>query len=280
MILGAQGLLGTALAQVFQDCQPILLDRAEVDISDRRMLAKLIETHRPGLLINAAAYTNVDGAESEPDLAQAVNGWAIRGLARLARDYEIPLVHYSTDYIFDGQSGLGYPEDAADFQPINAYGYSKLLGEEALWQCDAAYFIIRTSSLFGPDGKNFVTTILRKALAGEPLRVVNDQSSCPTYSYDLARQTRLLVSAGFPFGTYHITNAGVTSWFDFAREILDQAGLETPLQPCRTGEYPTPAKRPAYSCLINTKLPPLRSWQMALSDYIAEWRKKLGTHPE
>ena len=231
------------------------------------MLEKISE-QKPDAIINAAAYTAVDQCESQEELATRVNGDAVGYLAEAAKTLGIPIVHYSTDYVFSGDFSLGYSEDAPR-KPLNAYGRSKATGEEHLERSGAKYYLVRTSWLYGKRGKNFVDTMLRLADEKKELRVVNDQHGKPTYAVDLARATKELLTTPRPFGTYHVTNEGETTWYDFAVRILQLAGKQTAVVPVSSKEFPTPAKRPTYSSLINTKLPPIRRLEEALSEYLS-----------
>lgn len=257
LILGAFGMLGHDLQRVF----PHAVFRGhDLDITDAGKVATAIHDLHPTLVINAAAYTDVDGCEDHRDLAFAVNGESLIPLARACRDTGAVLVHYSTDYIFDG-TRKSYQEDESP-HPINAYGESKLLGENNIRENMADYRIIRTSWLFGKHGKNFVETMLRLSSEMPQVRVVNDQFGKPTYTADLAQKTADIVLS--EPGIYHITNEGICSWYEFAREIIPNVA------PCRSAEYPKRAKRPAYSVLENTKTSPMRPWQDALRSYLQE----------
>ncbi|MBN1778707.1 MAG: dTDP-4-dehydrorhamnose reductase [Candidatus Buchananbacteria bacterium] len=272
LILGAKGMLGTALMAEFFDLNPVGLDREDIDITDQNQVNQKILNLRPDLIINAAAYTDVDGAESNQDLANAVNGTAVGYVAAAAKQVGAILVHYSTDYVFDGQNQAGYNEDD---QPnsINAYGRSKLLGEEELQKNTDQFYLIRTAWLYGPSGKNFVDTILSLAKTKESLKVVNDQFGRPTYTIDLAHTTRKLLESNSEFGIYHFTNQtkpeGIT-WFDFASEAIKLSDLKTAVVPCSTKDFPRPAKRPNYGVLQNNKSVTLRNWQEALKDYLSK----------
>jgi len=273
LILGSQGMLGQELVKVFQDVQPICWDRPEIDIADPKQVEEKITPLQPELIINAAAYTEVDGAETEQELAKRINGQAVGYLASLSQKIGALLVHYSTDYVFDGQKKQGYQEDDQP-NPINAYGQSKLLGEKLLQAKSQKYYLIRTSGLFGQQGKNFVKTILQLAQEKDILKIVNDQHFKPTYAVDLAQRTRELIAAKPDFGIYHLTNEGPTTWYDFTQEILRQVrqggtNKGTVLVPCSSTQFPRPAQRPKYSILLNTKLKPLRPWSTALAEYIS-----------
>ncbi len=274
LILGANGMLGHDLAQVFANQKPILWDQADLDITDQVAVEKkLVELH-PTIIINAAAYTNVDGAQTDEQTAFKVNADAVGYLASAAKRLGAILVHFSTEYVFDGKNKTGYHEDSPT-GPLNIYGQSKAKGEELLVQNCEMYYLIRSSWLYGhspqigkPRGLNFVETMLKLAAEGKPLKVVDDQFGSPTYTADLAVQTRSIIEQFKPCGIYHVTNSGICSWYEFAVEIFKFKGLAVDLQPIKSQDYPLPTSRPQYSILLNTKLDPLRSWNNALKDYL------------
>ena len=273
LIIGARGMLGQELAKVFKDLNPLLWDKQEIDITDKKQVKNNISPIHPDLIINAAAYTDVDTAETNQELANQINGQAVGYLAQTASEIGALLVHYSTDYVFDGQQEQGYQEDNQPVNPVNLYGQSKLLGEKLLEQNCQQYYLIRTSGLYGQQGKNFVETILKIAQQKDKIKVVNDQHFKSTYALDLAKQSRELIESKPDFGIYHLTNEGVISWYDFAKEICriraDLTNLKSPdIIPCSAKDFPRPAQRPSYSILLNTKLPLLRSWPNALKDYL------------
>lgn len=272
LILGAKGMLGRELALVFEKYEPVLWDRETIDIRNKKELYDRVLELKPDFIINAAAYTDVDGAESQRDLAMEVNGYAVGFLTRAAAEIDSALCHYSTDYVFDGENPLGYREDDIPGNPVNVYGESKLLSERLLSKMkDRKYFLIRTSWLFGRYGKNFVDTILNLASFKQELKVVRDQFGKPTYAVDLALKTREIVEGASSSGIYHVTNsapeAGI-SWYDFAVKIVELAGLPATVIPCTSDEFPRPARRPHYSILQNTKLTSLRPWEEALEAYL------------
>ena len=288
VILGAKGMLGRDLGKVFYDLSPYLLDKDELDVTNEKGTSALFRNLKPDLVINAAAYTDVDGCETNKDLAMKVNADAPGYLARASRDVGAVFVHYSTDYVFDGGKSEGYKEDEEPGKftrrgggPLNFYGESKLAGENAVREVGGNYYLIRASWLFGlggpqVDGRpiNFIETILRLAQEKDELKVVNDQHGKPTFSLDLARKTRELVEGKEDFGIYHITNEPANTWYDFACEIIKRGlapshGPGLNVIPCASDEFPRPAKRPKYSILLNTKLPPLRPWQEALAEYLS-----------
>lgn len=262
LILGANGMLGHALQKVFPDAMPFT--HANLDITDEKSVKDLINHEHPSVVINAAAYTDVDGCEDKREYAFGVNGYGPGYLAAACAQAGAVLVHYSTDYIFNGTK-TEYREDDPP-HPINAYGESKLMGEVSVMKNIENYRIIRTSWLFGAHGKNFVDTILSLSRQMETVQVVNDQVGKPTYTVDLARATPGIISRA-P-GIFHITNDGQCSWYEFARAFIPNA------IPCTTAEFPRRAKRPAYSVLANTKTPALRGWREAVFDYI---QSKEGT---
>ncbi len=248
-------MLGQDLRKVFPDAVSRDMD---MDITDEAATGAFIRELKPDLVINAAAYTDVDGCEDNRETAFEVNGNALEYIAKACNNVGAVLVHYSTDYIFDGSKEEYVESDAPD--PINVYGESKLLGEKNIVEHIDDYRIIRTSWLFGVHGKNFVETML--GLSGEldMVRVVNDQFGRPTYTADLARKTAEIV--GLAPGIYHITNDGVCSWYEFAAAIIDNA------EPCSSEEFVRRAKRPRYSVLVNTKTSPMRHWRDALGEYL------------
>lgn len=266
-------MLGSDLGKVFYDLSPYLLDRDELDITNERGVSSLFRNLKPDVVINAAAYTDVDGCETNREIAKKINGDAPGYLAKASRDAGAVFVHYSTDYVFSGQKKAGYSEEDEPGPPINFYGESKLMGENVVKEIGGDHYLVRTSWLFGLKGKNFVETILRLAQGKEKLRVVNDQHGKPTFSLDLAKKTRELVESREKFGIYHITNELITTWYDFAKEILKRRDGErgpsfAGISSCASSEFPRPAKRPRYSILLNTKLSPMRIWQEALQEYL------------
>ncbi|NTV83956.1 MAG: dTDP-4-dehydrorhamnose reductase [Bacteroidales bacterium] len=256
ILFGAQGMLGHALQDVFPHAQ--FVDHRNVDITDEESIMKLMKQVRPAIVINAAAYTDVDGCEENSAYAFAVNGKGPGHIAKACAEVDAILVHFSTDYIFDG-TRTTYREDDPP-NPINIYGESKLLGEISITNTLENYRIIRTSWLFGAHGKNFVDTILALSRQMPEVRVVNDQVGKPTYTVDLAKKVPEIISCN-P-GLYHVTNDGQCSWYEFASAFIPNA------TPCSTEEFPRKAKRPAYSVLANTKTPPLRHWKEAVKEYI------------
>jgi dTDP-4-dehydrorhamnose reductase len=261
VIFGANGMLGYALQQVFP--QALCFGHRDVDISDENAVMKIVKWERPSVLINAAAYTDVDGCEDNRDHAFAVNGYAPGFIATACLEVGAILLHYSTDYIFDGKKPEYREDDLPN--PLNVYGKSKLIGEISIRNNMEDYRIIRTSWLFGSHGKNFVDAILALSRQIPVVRVVNDQVGKPTYTVDIARKTPEIIL--LESGIYHITNEGHCSWYEFASAFIPNAVA------CSTAEFPRKAKRPAYSVLKNSKTTPLRSWKEAVKEYIESKEK-------
>lgn len=272
LLLGKTGLIGSALFSEFEkssdDFIVVAPSHIECDVTRTKELLQYVRGHMPDVIINATGYTAVDKAEEEPDMAQKLNAEAVRGLAKIAAGLDIPLVHFSTDYVFDGSRKQGYSESDSP-APISVYGSSKAAGEKALTENLKKYYLVRTAWVYGSGGKNFVDTILERARTGEPLRVVGDQFGSPTYSVDLA-QAVLRLLQGQKYGIYHLVNSGETSWYEFAVEIFHQLGIPQKIIPITSEQLNRPAKRPQYSLLKNTKLPPLRHWKEALSEYLMQ----------
>lgn len=278
LILGAQGQLGIELQHAFQGAGHIIaLTRAECDLGNPDSIRTAIQTARPDVILNAAAYTAVDRAESEPELAMRINGDAPGILAEQAKKNNALLIHYSTDYVFDGSRPDPWiEEDPA--HPLNVYGATKLAGERNIQNAGGRFFIFRTSWVFSPHGNNFLRTMLRLGREREELKIVNDQKGAPTSALALATATRGVVdimSARNPSafaGIYHMTCAGGTTWCGFARAIFAKAYADkawAAVTGIPSSEYPTPAARPANSVLSNEKLKAafgieLPSWESAL----------------
>jgi len=250
------------------------LDVGDVDITDRAQVASALDAARPDWVINAAAYTAVDRAETERAAADAVNAVGPRFISEEAARRQIAVAHFSTDYVFPGTATSPYLE-SDPVAPANAYGESKWLGEEAVRASGAHALILRTQWLFGRAGKSFPRTMWERASARLATRVVDDQRGRPTYTRDLAAATWRLV-AHRASGTVHVTNGGAdATWYDVAREVFARAGAESLVSPCSTADYPTPARRPAYSVLCTDRLErlleaPLPDWRDALGRFLDE----------
>lgn len=261
-------MLGRHLSEVFGSDDPASWDVGELDIADEESVRERVTIERPELIINAAAYTDVDGAETNRAKAFAVNEAGVRNIAKVAKDIGVPIVHYSTDYVFAGDNKEGYAENDAPGPAINTYGESKLAGERALAEIAPEFYLLRTAWLYGKGGKNFVDTIMRIGREKDTISIVDDQHGSPTYAKDLALATREIVAGDYKPGIYHATNAGIVTWFGLAREIVRLADIDTKVEAITSADYPLPAMRPSYSVLRNNNGPELRKWQKALEEYI------------
>lgn len=255
LVTGAGGQVGRAVVEAFQGDgrhDVVACDRDDLDVTDRDRVLQMITTAEPEAVVHAGAWTDVDGCESDPDRAYGVNALGTRHVVEAARLVNARVCYLSTDYIFDGALARPYHEWDAP-SPLSVYGRSKLGGEMELGRDDT---VVRTSWVWGGHGRNFVRTVLERARAGENLRVVDDQQGCPTFAGDLAGMVRRLVVARLP-GVYHVTNQGPTTWYRFACDIVEAAGLDQGLvRPIATGEMdpPRPASRPLNSALDNAAL--------------------------
>lgn len=270
LILGAKGMLGHDLVEEFsRKNQVYAFGREDLDLTNKKIVQEKILELKPDIVINSAAYTDVDGCEKNKALCFKVNGYAVGYLASICKKCNALLVHFSTDYVFDGKKKEGYKEEDKP-NPINVYGQSKTLGEKELAKFTDKYYLIRSSWLFGKHGKNFVETMLNLAKDRDIIEVVNDQFGKPTYTKDLANRTKEIVEKKKEFGIYHVTNEGTTSWYGFAKKIFELAGIDIEVKPVSTEQFPRPARRPRYSALINTKLPKMRNWDEALKEYLTQ----------
>lgn len=279
VIIGSNGMLGSILHRTLQKNYKVInIDLPHIDITKLALVKSVIASNSPDLIINAAAYTDVDGCETNIDQAFAVNAIGPRNLAVVCNELNIPLVHISTDYIFPGTSSTAYKEwDQPG--PQSVYGKSKLLGEQYVRELTNKHYIIRTSWLYGENGKNFVSTMLKLAKEKEEIGVVNDQVGSPTYTGDLASAIAELITEP-AYGTYHITNSGTCTWYEFTLEIFKQAGIQgIKVKPITTEEINRPAPRPRYSVLDNYiwrlhGKEPLRNYREALGDYLKSITKE------
>jgi dTDP-4-dehydrorhamnose reductase len=282
VVVGAAGQLGRELGRVLPRETTVTLARADLDLRDAATVAARIAALAPAVVVNAAADNRVDSAEDDPADAVAVNALAVASLARACRDAGAWLVHVSTDYVFDGRSTRPYTEDDAP-NPLGAYARSKLAGELLARTLAPRHAVVRVAGLYahgGSRGKggSFVDRVLAQAHDRQRLRIVADQVTAPTWARDvavaLARLLPRLEGGEAPAGVYHVTNAGACSWYEFARAVLERAGIEASVEPITTAELGARAPRPPYSVLANARLaalgePPLRDWRDALAAYLA-----------
>jgi len=269
LVVGSKGMLGQELMALLGSAARGV-DVEQIDITDLESVQRVLLTLKPKVVVNAAAYTNVDGCETQAELALQVNGEGVAHLAMISKEIGAKLVQVSTDYVFDGGKGSPYLEDDAP-APLSIYGESKLAGEmNAKFNPD--HLIVRTQWLYGHAGKNFVETMLRLGGERSEVSVVDDQIGSPTWTHDLALAIKALIDKGCQ-GTYHAANSGFVSWNGFAREIFRLAGLEVKVTPITTAEFGLPAARPLYSTLDCGKLVQEtgfipESWQEALKRYL------------
>lgn len=272
LILGSLGGLGQAFMEVYQDVNPVGLDRSEVDITDSSQVTKVISELKPKLVINCAAYTNVDGAESDYEKAEEINGKAPGFIAAACKEVGAIMVHYSSGMVFDGLDAEGYNEDAVP-NPINAYGQSKLLGEQEVARNTDKFYLIRSAWLFGKPKtgkKSFIDIMLELASKNDSVKCVVDETGCPTFDFDLAQATRALIEVGKPSGIYHLVNSGRASRYEWAAEIFRIRNLSTKLLEAHSIDFPRPAKRLKYEVVNNTKFIELRPWQEALEEFLTK----------
>jgi len=273
LIIGAKGMLGQELVKVFHGQEVIAWDREDCDITNKEDIQAKIREQKPDVIINSAAYNNVDKAEEEKDVADKINGYGVGYLAEVAKEIDSVLVHYSTEYVFDGENKKGYREDDRP-NPISAYGTSKYLGELELAKFTDKYYLIRLSRLFGKMGegegvkRSFVDTMVELSKTKDELDIVDEEVSSPTYAPDLARLTRNILEGDYEYGIYHGANSGSCTWYEFALDIFKILEKDIKINPVPGSKFPRPAKRPAYGILLNTKLPEARTWQEALWEYL------------
>ena len=273
LIFGANGQLGKDLHAVFSDTGSVTgVDLPDVDVANADAVEALIESEAPDLIVNAAAFTDVETAEDHESEAFRANEEGARIVARAAAARGIPIVYYSTDYVFGGVKSTPYEVDDVT-APIGVYARSKLAGEVATREENTKHFIVRTAWLYGPGGNNFVEKILAAAESRPSLKVVADEVGAPTHTLDLAKATAALANTD-AYGVYHAVNAGSCSRYEFAQAILEEAGSSTPIEPCSSDAFPTKAERPLYSVLSTRALEEatgfvMPKWRDALHEYIA-----------
>ena len=277
LVTGANGQLGWELGQLASNYPAfkfVLVDRSQLDLAFPESFEKIIQTIAPDCIINTAAYTAVDKSETEKELSYTVNATAVEALAVICKNLVIPFITYSTDYVFDGAATAPY-NTSTKVDPVNYYGSTKAAGEKMAMEANEDSIVIRTSWVFSSHGNNFVKTMLRLMKERDQLKIVADQKGRPTYAKDLALATMKMIeamNAGKTVkGIYHFANGGEMTWFDFAATIKAIAGLTCDIQPIETKDFPTPAKRPAYSVLDTSKIEQdvevdIRHWEDALKE--------------
>jgi dTDP-4-dehydrorhamnose reductase len=277
LVTGSNGQLGSELkdlAPLYPQYQFIFFDRAQWPIDDEGVSASIFEEHKPQFVVNCAAYTAVDKAESEKETALRINGTAVGILASLCRTHDARFIHISTDYVFDGQAKDPISE-SMPVNPVNSYGQTKLAGEQAATENNPDSVIIRTSWVYSSYGNNFVKTMMRLMKERESLGVVNDQYGSPTYAADLAAAiTAIIRHSNWTPGIYNYSNEGVITWFGFAEEIRKSTGSKCTVNPITTDQFPTPAKRPAYSVLDKTKI--ITTYPVQLKDWKESLKECIG----
>ena len=272
LITGSNGMLGHDLREVLKDNHDLVLTTSKtLDITDKKQVMDFIGDSKPDIVINSAAYTDVDGCEENRDLAYAVNGEGVRNLALACREVDCALLHVSTDYVFDGTARDPIAEDG-EIGPISVYGKSKLEGEKAILEILDKYFIVRTAWLYGINGRNFPKTMLELAKNHSEITVVYDEVGTPTYTPDLAYGISQLIETD-KYGIYHLTNSGYCSWCEFSRLIFEIAEKDVKVIPVTASEFARPAPRPNYSVLenknwIDNGFKPLRDYKEAIREYI------------
>lgn len=273
LVTGVKGQLGYDVVQEGESrgLDMFGTDVDNMDITNAGQVKQVIEAYKPDAVIHCAAYTAVDAAEDNQELCRKINVDGTRNIAEVCKDVDIPMMYFSTDYIFDGQGENFWKEDDPK-KPLNVYGQTKYEGELAVQELVKKYFILRISWVFGTNGNNFIKTMLRVGPQRGEVGVVADQIGSPTYTYDLAKLVIDMIQTD-KYGAYHVTNEGICSWYEFACAIFKQAGLDVKVNPLTTAEYPAKAARPFNSRmskdkLINTGFKMLPSWQDALGRYL------------
>lgn len=281
LVTGINGQLGYDVVEELrkQGHDPIGVDKGNMDLTIPSQIKECIKASNPDAIIHCAAYTAVDAAEENRELCRQVNAYSVRDIAKCAKELDIPMIYISTDYVFDGMKGLDkgiyleYSENDKT-NPNNTYGKTKLEGEMYVKELLEKYYIVRISWVFGQNGNNFIDTMIRLSKDRDELNVINDQIGSPTYTKDLAPLLVDMIETN-KYGTYHVTNEGFCSWYDFAKEIFKLAKIDMKVNPISTSEYIIKAQRPLNSKMSKQKITEngfkrLRSWQEALKEYINE----------
>lgn len=273
LVTGANGQLGQALQSIsgnYPEIDFVFCSSSDLDITKKESCQAVFSKYKPTFCINAAAYTAVDKAESEPEKAHSINVIGAQNLAEVCKENETVLIHVSTDFVFDGEKTTPYNEDDSP-NPTGVYGQTKLDGEKVIQKTFKNYFIVRTSWVYSQFGNNFMKTMLRLASERDSLSVVNDQTGTPTNAVDLAETLiKIIRSNSKAFGVYNFSNDGQCSWYDFAQKIFEINKIKIDLQPIPTSSYPTPAKRPSYSVLDKSKI------KEVFGVEVLDWKKSLN----
>ena len=273
LVTGGDGQLATCMKRVVEKVENlkfIFKNATDLDITDKKLVTLYFAENSIDYCVNSAAYTAVDTAESNSELAFKINSEAVKNLAEICKENQSILIHISTDFVFDGSNDQPYKESDIP-NPKSIYGASKLQGEKEIQLILKEHFILRTSWLYSEFGNNFTKTMLKLSEERDSLSVVNDQIGTPTYAVDLANVVlKIIKESSRDFGLYHYSNKGSISWYDFAKEIFKQRDIKIDLKPILTKEYPTPAKRPAYSVLDTTKI------KDTFQIEIPNWKESLG----
>lgn len=271
LILGSKGMLGGQLMKVFGN-EAVGWDRSDADATQVEGLKLKVKSLKPSAIINCVAYNDVDGAEENRDLAFRLNAEVPGNLSRICKELDIPFIHFSSNYVFDGQKGEYLETDKP--RPLSAYGQSKYEGEMEVQKAGGKFYIIRTATLFGPKGqsklskKSFVELMIDLAAKQAQVKAVDDEINSITNAVDLAGSIKLLLEEQRPYGIYHIVNSGQGSWYNFAKEIFADLKKDINVIKASSADFPRKAIRPKKSVLLNTKLPQLRSWQSALAEFL------------
>lgn len=278
LIFGGSGQLGGEIRKEWTGVTIVSPSHAEVDITDAAMVARTIEEHAPDVVVNCAAFHNVDRCETEPQNALAANALAVNAMAEACAQHGAVFVTVSTDYVFDGELGRPYTE-ADQPRPLNAYGVSKYAGELLTLRLQSPAYVVRTCGVYATrpsssKGHTFIDRIITQARAGEPIRIVSDQTVSPTYAPHLAQGLLALLESGAPYGLYHMVNEGPVTWYDFACEALRIAGIDHPVEAISYKDWASRVRRPAFSALENAKLREvgitLPSWRDGIAAYMRD----------
>jgi len=267
LLTGAKGMFGQDAVRIFteKDYKVIPVDIEDFNITDEASVNNYFQNIECDVVVHAAAYTNVDLAETEREKAFLINAKGTENLAKITAEKNIPMVYISTDYVFDGEKDSAYlPEDKTNPQSI--YGESKLAGELAVQKYNPKHFITRTSWLYGKNGKNFVDTMINLSKTQSVLKVVDDQKGCPSWTYDLAEGILTIIETNSPYGIYHVCGSNFTTWYGFAKKIFELKSIKIEVIPVTTEEFLRPAKRPRNSVMENNNL--CRNWEDSLKKYL------------